>query len=277
MRFTKMHGAGNDYVYVDLFEEEIPGGIERDLPNLAEIISDRHTGIGADGLILMTRTDSADVKMIMYNADGSRAQMCGNGVRCLAHLARDHGRVDGDVVRVETDDGIKTVQLLEGAARVDMGPPRLDPGSLPVDLPGPPVIDHGIDLLDRTFAMTCVSMGNPHAVIYVDRVADFDVARYGAALENDPLFAERTNVEFVEIIRRDRVVQRTWERGSGETLACGTGACAVCVAGVVSGRTDRKLHNQLLGGELLLEWPADDASVIMTGPVVTVFTGEWNG
>jgi len=271
MRFTKMHGAGNDYVYVDLFEEDV-----EDAAFLARIVSDRHKGIGSDGLILLAPSESADVRMIMYNADGSRAQMCGNGVRCLAHLARDHGRVQGDRVRVETDDGIKIVELLPDAARVDMGRPRLTPRALPIDLPGERIVDHDVDVLDRTFAMTCVSMGNPHAVIYVDDVEAFDVAKYGAALEASTLFPERTNVEFVQVVGRDRVIQRTWERGSGETLACGTGACAVCVAGVISGRTDAVLHNQLRGGELLLEWPDAEGPVIMTGPVATVFTGTYD-
>jgi len=271
MRFTKMHGAGNDYVYVDLFDERVT-----DAPSLARAVSDRHKGIGGDGLILLAPSEAGDVRMEMYNADGSRAQMCGNGVRCLAQLARDHGRVEGDTVRVETDDGIKVVELRRDAARVNMGPPRLDPAALPVSLPGDRIVDHQLDVLDRSFAMTCVSMGNPHAVIYVDDVEALDVARYGAALEQGGLFPERTNVEFVEVHDAGHVIPRTWERGSGETLACGTGACAVCVAGVVSGRTERTLHNRLLGGELLLEWPSDDAAVIMTGPVATVFVGDWH-
>jgi len=256
MRFTKMHGAGNDYVYVDLFDGPVD-----DSPALARAVSDRHKGIGSDGLILLAPPDQvetgeqADVRMIMFNSDGSRAQMCGNGIRCLAWLAHDHGRVEGKTVRVQTDDGIKVVELLPNAARVNMGSPRLAPQSLPVDLPGSDVIDHGVDILDRTFAMTCVSMGNPHAVIYVEDVESLDVARYGAALEHDPLFAERTNVEFVQVVARDHVIQRTWERGSGETLACGTGACAVCVAGVISGRTGPALRIRLRGGELLLDWP----------------------
>jgi len=270
MRFTKMHGAGNDYVYVDLFEEEVA-----DAPGLARAVSNRHMGIGSDGLILLAPSESADVRMIMYNADGSRAQMCGNGVRCLAHLARDHGRVAGNVVRVETDDGIKVVGLMSGAAEVDMGAPRLSPESLPVLLEGERIVNHPVEVLDRTFEMTCVSMGNPHAVIYIDDVESFDVARYGSALETSGLFPERTNVEFVEVISPSAVRQRTWERGSGETLACGTGACAVCVAGVVTGRTERFIRNELRGGGLLLSWVADDAPVKMTGPVATVFTGEY--
>jgi len=273
MRFTKMHGAGNDYVYVDLFDETVA-----DAPSLARTVSDRNKGIGGDGLILLAPSNTADVRMEMYNADGSRAQMCGNGVRCLARLARDHGRVSSDHMRVETDAGIKEVELLDGAARVGMGQPALEPAALPVRLDGARIVNHEITVLDRTFHMTCVSMGNPHAVIYVESVADFDVETYGRAIEsNAALFPERTNVEFVEVISPGRVKQRTWERGSGETLACGTGACAVCVAGVLTGTTERVLANDLLGGELLLEWPDDNASVIMTGPVATVFTGVLEG
>jgi len=267
-----MHGAGNDYVYVDAFEEEVPRRAE-----LARAISDRHTGVGSDGLILLLPSDSADVRMEMYNADGSRAQMCGNGIRCLAHLARELGRAGGPVVRVETDAGSKEVEILDGAARVSMGRPSLDPASLPADLDGPRVVDRELDVLDRVFAVTCVSMGNPHAVIYVDDVDAIDVARYGAALEKAPVFPERTNVEFVQVLDEGRVRQRTWERGSGETLACGTGACAVCVAGVLTGRSGRTIENELRGGTLVLEWPADDAGVVMTGPVAKVFTGDWPG
>ncbi|MHC4450909.1 MAG: diaminopimelate epimerase [Planctomycetota bacterium] len=270
MKFTKMHGAGNDYVYVDGFEESVV-----DAPALARAVSDRHRAIGSDGLILLLASDQADVRMEMYNADGSRAQMCGNGIRCLAHLARDRGRAEGPIVRVETDCGIKEVELLTDAARVSMGAPALDPATLPVELPGPRVIEHEVAVLDATLAITCVSMGNPHAIVYVDDVDGFHVARYGAALSNSAIFPERTNVEFVQVLAPDRVRQRTWERGSGETLACGTGACAVCVAGVLTGRSERRIHNELRGGELLLEWPDDDESVIMTGPVATVFTGEW--
>jgi len=270
VRFTKMHGAGNDYVYVDAFEQEVA-----DRALLARRVSDRHKGIGSDGLILLLPSRAADVRMEMYNADGSRAQMCGNGVRCLAHLARDHGRADGPVVRVETDAGIKEVTLLDGAARASMGRPSLAPADIPVLLDGDRIVDRDVDVLDRTFAVTCVSMGNPHAVIYVDDVDGMDVERYGRALENSPLFPERTNVEFVQVVTRDRVRQRTWERGSGETLACGTGACAVCVAGVLTGRSAPRIEIELRGGTLLLEWPDEETSVVMTGPVANVFTGDW--
>jgi diaminopimelate epimerase len=268
MRFTKMHGAGNDYVYVDLFDETVA-----DAPALARAVSDRHTGIGGDGLILLAPSDAADVKMIMYNADGSRAQMCGNGVRCLAKLARDRGRAAGDEIGVETDDGIKAVRFTDRGIRVDMGAPRVDPAALPAELPG---THAALDVLDRSFDVTAVSMGNPHVVTYVEDVDAIDVARYGAAIETDPRFPERTNVEFVQVLDESTVRQRTWERGSGETQACGTGACAVCVAGVLTGRTRSPLRNRLLGGELLLEWDGE-GSVFMTGPAVEVFTGDFRG
>ena len=270
MRFTKMHGAGNDYVYVDLFEETVV-----DAPALARAVSDRHKGIGADGLILLAPSEAADVKMVMYNADGSRAQMCGNGIRCLARLARDRGHAASDTVAVETDAGIKRIELTADGARVDMGPPSMDPASLPVRLDGPQVVNHELDVLGMRFPITCVSMGNPHTVIYIVETEHMDVERYGAAIETHELFPERTNVEFVQVVDRNTVRQRTWERGSGETLACGTGACAVAVAGVLTGRTDSPLNIHLRGGDLLLEWAGEGHGVFMTGPAVEVFSGEW--
>ena len=274
MRFTKMHGTGNDYVYVDLFSERALD----DAARTARAISDRHTGVGGDGLILLAPSDSADVKMIMYNADGSRAQMCGNGIRCLARLARDRGRASGDELAVETDSGIKTIQFTSDGIRVDMGPPRLDPASLPVNLGGDRVINREIAILDRQFEITCVSMGNPHCVIYLDEDIDsFDVERYGRALETNELFPQRTNVEFVQLVDKNTVKQRTWERGSGETLACGTGACAVGVAGVLTRNTNSPLRIILRGGDLRIEWGGgDEDPVFMTGPAVEVFTGEWH-
>jgi diaminopimelate epimerase len=271
MRFTKMHGAGNDYVYVDLFDERV-----EDAPALARAVSDRHKGVGADGLILLAPSRVADVRMVMYNADGSRSQMCGNGLRCLARLARDRGRARGDVVRVETDVGVRAVELTAGGARADMGAPVLDPAKIPVRLAGARVVDHPVDVLGLTLRLTCLSMGNPHAVAFVDDVNAFDVARFGPALENHPLFPERVNASFVEIQDRGRVRQRTWERGSAETLACGTGACAVCVAGVLTGRTGRRIQSELPGGTLSLEWQ-EGGSVFLAGETVTVFTGEWKG
>jgi len=270
MRFTKMHGAGNDYVYVDTFDERV-----EDAPALSRAVSDRHKGIGADGLILLAPSERADVRMEMYNADGSRAQMCGNGIRCLARLARTRGRARDDVVRVETDSGVKVVTLLAGGARVAMGVPVLEPGRIPVKLDGTRVVDHPVTLEGRTFPMTCVSMGNPHAVLYVESEPTArEVELYGRALELHAMFPERANVEFVHVLGRGLVRQRTWERGSGETQACGTGACAVCVAGVLTGRTDRELRVSLLGGELDLEWDGA-GEVFMTGDAVEVFTGEW--
>jgi len=268
-----MHGAGNDYVYVDLWEESV-----RDAAAVARAVSDRHTGIGADGLILLAPPESADadVRMVMYNADGSRAQMCGNGLRCLARLAREHGRTQASPVRVETDAGVKAVAAAPGGLRVDMGPPSLAPSSLPVDLPGERVVEYPLEIDGEDYAMTCVSMGNPHAVIFVDDVAATDVAAIGAALETHALFPERVNVSFVEVLEPDEVRQRTWERGSGETRACGTGACAVCVAGVLTGRTGPRVTSRLPGGDLVLEWAGDGEPVYMTGPAVEVFRGVWN-
>jgi diaminopimelate epimerase len=271
MRFTKMHGAGNDYVYVDGFAETVG-----DAPALARAVSDRTTGIGSDGLILLLPSEVADVRMVMFNADGSRAQMCGNGIRCLAKLARDRGRSEANPMQIETDAGTKVVELRPEGIRVDMGSPRLAPASLPVLLPGERIVDHPVEIDGETLRMTCVSMGNPHAVLYVDDVEEADVAEIGPALERHPLFPERVNVSFVQVVDRSRVLQRTWERGSGETQACGTGACAVCVAGVLTGRTDGRLVSRLPGGELLLEWDGT-GSVFMTGPAVEVFTGEWKG
>jgi len=271
MRFTKMHGAGNDYVYVDLLEERIGDPVA-----LARAVSDRRTGIGSDGLILLGPSEHADISMVMFNADGSRAQMCGNGIRCLAVLARDLGRVAGDDVRIETDAGIKRAEFVAGGVRVDMGVPSLEPASLPVRLPGDRVVNHAVEIDGETFRMTCVSMGNPHAVLYVDDVAHFDVEHFGAALETSELFPERVNVSFCQVMDEAHVAQRTWERGSGETRACGTGACAVCVAGVVTGRTGHTLTSRLPGGALRLEWDGS-GPVFMTGPAVTVFRGVWNG
>ena len=255
-----MHGAGNDYVYVDLFAERVD-----DAPALARAVSDRRRGIGADGLILLCPSERADVAMVMYNADGSRAEMCGNGIRCLARLAMDAGRAAGNPIRVETDSGIRTVELTDGGARVEMGVPDVQR------------IGHEMEVSGARLSVTCISMGNPHAVVFVGDVEATDVAGLGRALETDPLFPEGTNVEFVEVVDSGRVRQRTWERGSGETLACGTGACAACVAGVVTGRTDGRVRNELRGGELLLEWEGEGSSVHMTGPVAKVFEGDWGG
>jgi diaminopimelate epimerase len=277
MKFVKMHGAGNDYVYIDGFQESI-----NDPAALAIAVSNRNFGIGSDGLILILPSTCADVKMRMFNSDGSEAEMCGNGVRCVAKYAYDHGLVTREVVTVETGAGVLTLQLYPNAAgriekvRVNMGRPRLTRGEIPLTGDSAAqVVNEPLTILDQTFAITCVSMGNPHCVIYVDDVANFPVAKYGPLIEQHPLFPRRTNVEFVEVLSRSEVRQRTWERGAGETLACGTGASAVVVAGVLTGRTERVIKDILSGGELELEW-SEAGEVFMTGPAVEVFSGEYH-
>jgi len=277
MKFVKMHGAGNDYVYIDGFQETVA-----DPAALAVAVSSRQFGIGADGLILILPSQIADVRMRMFNADGSEAEMCGNGIRCVAKYAYDHGLVQSKDIRVETRAGIKSLQLFTNSdnrvakVRVNMGQPVLARQGIPMNGPADPqVVDETLAVLDRAFQITCVSMGNPHCVIFVDDVENFPVERYGPVIENHPAFPRRINVEFVEILSAGEVRQRTWERGSGETLACGTGASAVTVAGVLSGRTARRLVNHLRGGDLEMEW-AEDGNVYMTGPAVQVFAGDYN-
>jgi len=277
MRFTKMHGIGNDYVYVDCFDETVD-----DPAAIAPKMADRHYGIGGDGLILVMPSASADVRMRMFNADGSEAQMCGNGIRCVAKYAWDHGRSQTNPMTVETAAGIKTIELevVGGqavAATVDMGEPILVGCEIPVAIDTDTVVDAPIEAIGQTFAMTCVSMGNPHATIYVDDVAAVDLEAVGPALETHPLFPERVNVHFVQVHDASTVTMRTWERGSGITLACGTGASAVCVAGVLTGRSSRGITATLPGGDLDLEWREADNHLYMTGPAEEVFTGTWQG
>ncbi len=280
MKFTKMHGAGNDYVYIDCFNNETPP----DPAAVSIAVSDRHKGIGADGLILIRPSDVADARMQMFNADGSEAEMCGNGIRCVAKYIYDHDICRKDSVKIETGAGTLSIDLItkEGKveqARVDMGSPILAPELVPTTLRGEgdsaPVINAPLVFEGQTFEATCVSMGNPHCVIFVDQATDELVLGIGPQIESDPRFPARVNVEFVEIVSRTEVKQRTWERGSGETMACGTGASAVCVAGVLSGRTDRKITNHLLGGTLILEWDEASDHVFKTGPAVEVFSGCW--
>ncbi len=277
MKFAKMHGAGNDYVYVDCFQQVV-----HNPSALAVEVSDRHFGIGSDGLILIMPSQVADVRMRMFNADGSEAEMCGNGVRCVAKYAYDHGLVASRQISVETGAGVLALQLFTNPdnrvekVRVNMGKPRLSRGEIPMT--GPPdeqAIHLAVEVLDRTFHVTCVSMGNPHAVIFVDNVEEFPVGKYGPVLEKHPLFPNRTNVEFVEIVSRTELRQRTWERGAGETLACGTGSSAVTVAAVLNGHCERTLVNHLLGGDLEMEW-AEDGHIYMTGPAVQVFEGDYS-
>ena len=276
MRFTKMHGIGNDYVYVDGFDQELA-----DPAAVAQAVSDRHFGIGSDGLILILPSQIADVRMRMFNADGSEGEMCGNGVRCVAKYAYDHGRTRNNPMAVETLAGVKTIDLTLGAdglvraATVDMGEPILVPAEIPVALDGDRAIDAPITVNGREYAMTCVSMGNPHAVIYVDDVSAVDLAGDGSAIENHELFPQRVNVHFVQVHADGEATMVTWERGSGATLACGTGASAVCVAGVLTGRTGRALLAHLPGGDLELSWRESDNHLLMTGPASEVFSGEW--
>ena len=283
MRFTKMHGAGNDYVYVDCFQQPVPG----DPAELARRVSDRHFGIGGDGLILILPSEVADARMWMFNADGSEAEMCGNGIRCVAKYLYDQGICRKPSMQIETGAGVLSLDLeIDGGrtrrVRVDMGVPTLEPEKIPTTLPGDasreesPVVDADLEVAGERLRVTCVSLGNPHAVTFVDWVTDHWVLEIGPKIEVDPHFPRRTNAEFVEVISPTEVRMRVWERGSGETLACGTGATAVCVAGALAGRTGRKVLVHLLGGDLEIEW-ADNNHAYMTGPAVEVFTGQWNG
>lgn len=276
MRFTKMHGAGNDYVYIDCFQEKLAG----DVAELARKISDRHFGVGGDGMILIRPSEVADARMQMFNADGSEAEMCGNGVRCVAKYVYDHGIARKEALQIETGAGVLQLQVevendRVSQVRVDMGEPILVAERIPTTLPGSPVVEVPLEVAGRRFNVTCVSMGNPHCVTFVDELNDDWVLGIGPQVETHEHFPRRVNAEFVEIISPTEVKQRTWERGSGETLACGTGASAVCVAGVLSGRTERKILVHLLGGDLTLEWNEADNHVYMTGPATEVFSGEW--
>ncbi len=278
MKFTKMHGAGNDYVYVDCFAQSVPV----DAASLAREVSHRHFGVGGDGLILICPSDVADVRMQMHNADGSQAEMCGNGIRCLAKYVYDHDIARKENLKVETGAGVLDLALHVGQnglvdeVTVDMGKPMLEAGQVPTTIrESGPVIDCEVEFGGRSFQVTCVSMGNPHCIIFVPEATDELVLGLGPAIETDPRFPNRTNVEFVERISAGEVRQRTWERGSGETWACGTGASAVCVAGVLTGRTDRRILNHLLGGDLILDWDASNEHVKMTGGAVEVFHGDW--
>jgi diaminopimelate epimerase len=274
MRFTKMHGCGNDYVYVNCFREAPP----KDAPALSRAVSDRHFGVGGDGLILICPSEIADARMRMFNADGSESEMCGNGIRCVAKYVYDHGIAKKPVLKIETGRGVLTLELEVAAdkvrqVRVDMGEPILEAVRIPTTLPGNPPVN--VSLPCHYMLVTCVSMGNPHCVTFVDEITDHLVLGIGPNIEDDPSFPRRTNVEFVHVNRPDDVTVRVWERGSGETLACGTGSCAVCVAGVLTGRTERKITVHLSGGDLHLHWSEADNHVYMTGPAVEVFSGDW--
>lgn len=280
MRFTKMHGAGNDYIYVDCFATPVP----ENLPDLARAVSDRHFGIGADGLILICPPDESlagvDAEMRMFNADGSSSEMCGNGIRCVAKYVYDHAIKQSETLRIVSAGTVYDLQLFvnDGVVdrvRVDMGEPILNAEEIPTTFAGAPVADVSLALPTHDLTVTCVSMGNPHCVAFVEAATDEMVLGLGPLVEQDSHFPNRVNVEFVEVHSRSEVRQRTWERGSGETLACGTGASAVCVAGALTGRTDRQVTVHLLGGDLQLEWNEQDNHVYMTGPAAEVFSGEW--
>ena len=277
MKFTKMQGCGNDYVYVNCFEEELGCDMR---PEFARVVSDRHFGAGSDGLICICPSDKAEFLMDMYNADGSRAQMCGNGIRCVAKYVYEHGMTDKDVIDVETGAGVKTLWLnVENGAvesvRVCMGSPEFEPAKIPVDASGTAFIDQPIEVGGNVWNVTAVSVGNPHAVVFVDDVDWLDLPSLGPLFENHPLFPERINTEFVQVIDRNTLKMRVWERGSGETMACGTGSTAALAAAVVNGRCENSAKLILRGGELLIEWDRDKNLIYMTGPAVTVFDGEW--
>jgi len=277
--FTKLHGLGNDYIYLNAFTEQIE---EYDLAELARILSDRHFGVGGDGIILIMPSESADFRMRILNSDGSEAEMCGNGIRGLAKYVYEQGMTDTTTITVETGAGVLRVALtvqddLVAAATVDMGIPRLDRSEIPMlgEPANEPVIDQPLEVNGDRFNITCVSMGNPHCVIFVDDVDHFTVTDIGPLIENHQLFPERINVEFVTVLDREHIRMRVWERGAGETLACGTGAAASVVAGMLTDRTDRQVQVELLGGPLRIEW-LEDEHIFMTGPVTEVFTGRLN-
>ncbi|HYV34684.1 MAG TPA: diaminopimelate epimerase [Gemmataceae bacterium] len=287
MRFTKMHGIGNDYVYVDCFNNKPP----RDPAALSRVISDRHTGIGSDGLIMICPSERADAKMRMFNADGSESEMCGNGIRCVAKYVHDHGIARKPVLTIETGRGVLTLNLQVEAGkvkqvRVDMGEPILQGERIPTTFKMDRVVNQPLPELNQSDSkwakecgldprFTCVSMGNPHVAIFCENVAKVPLEKVGPILENHALFPKRINVHFVQVQSPNEVTMRTWERGSGITLACGTGACGVCVAGVLSGHTQRQITAHLPGGDLQLEWSEKDNHVYKTGPAVEVYSGDW--
>lgn len=273
MKFTKMQGLGNDYVYVNCFEEKIENP-----PAVARYVSDRHFGIGSDGLIMINPSEVADFEMEMYNADGSRGEMCGNGIRCVAKYVYDYGLTDKTQISVETLGGIKYLDLTveDGKVvlvKVDMGKPERKSDLIPIISENEKVIDEPIEVDGQVYHMTGVSMGNPHTVIYVDDVKNLDLEKIGPKFENHERFPKRINTEFVHCIDRNTVEMRVWERGSGETLACGTGACAVAVASILNNLTDTRVTVKLLGGDLQIEWDQKKNHVFMTGPAKVVFDG----
>lgn len=274
MKFTKMHGIGNDYVYVNCFKETVEHPSE-----MAIKVSDRHFGIGSDGLILIKPSEMADGKMEMYNADGSQGAMCGNGIRCVAKYMYDYGITDKTSISVETKSGIKYLDLTIKDGKVDtvkvnMGTPILKAVDIPVRSEKEQVIDEPVMVDGKEWKITCVSMGNPHAITYIDDVKNLEIEKIGPKFENHEIFPDRVNTEFVRVIDRNTVEMRVWERGSGETLACGTGACAVAVSSILNGLTEEEVTVKLLGGDLKIFWDRTENKVYMTGSATTVFDGE---
>lgn len=275
LQFTKMHGLGNDYVYMDAINQKIENRSE-----LAKFVSDRHFGIGSDGLILICPSEKADFRMQMFNQDGSEAEMCGNGIRCVGKFVYDKGLTKKETITVETLAGIKTLVMTAKngkieTARVDMGEPIFEPEKIPVISNENPVKNLKLEVEDKKFIFTCVSMGNPHAVTFIkEDVNKFDICKYGAKLEVNKAFPKKANIEFINVIDDKTLKMRVWERGAGETLACGTGACAVTVSAILNGYTKRVVTVHLLGGNLKIEWNKNDNHVYMTGPATTVFEGK---
>lgn len=274
MKFTKMNGCGNDYVYINGIVEKVENPKE-----LAKKVSDRHFGIGSDGLILIVPSDKADFCMRMFNADGSEGEMCGNGIRCVAKYVYDHKMTDKTEISVETKAGIKYLDLTVEdekvtKVKVDMGEPILEPKKIPVRSEKKRVVNEPIAVAEKAWNMTCVSMGNPHAVVFVEDTGSLEIEKYGPLFENHELFPNRTNTEFVQVLNRNEINMRVWERGSGETLACGTGTCASVVACILNGYTDEKVLVHLLGGDLEIKYEKTTNHVFMTGPAETVFEGE---
>ena len=274
LRFTKMHGCGNDYVYINCFEETV-----EDPAALAVRLSDRHKGIGGDGVILICPSDVADAKMRMFNLDGSEGKMCGNGIRCVAKYVFDHGIARKEELKIETLSGVKTCLIHEEngeavSVTVDMGEAILRPGEIPVALPGDCVIHQNVEVAGGIYEITCVSMGNPHCVIFGEDPDGLELSEIGPRFEHDPLFPQGVNTEFIQVLDGHTLKMRVWERGSGETMACGTGACAVLVATVLNGKCGRSADVDLLGGRLHIRWDEETGHVFMTGGAVTVFEGE---
>jgi len=274
MKFTKMEGLGNDYIYVNALDEDMK---ERELPALARKISDRHFGVGGDGLVLIMGSELADFRMKMLNSDGSEAEMCGNAIRCVAKYVYERGLTGRREMEIETLSGIIRPAILDnGLIRVDMGEPILNGNAIPSLIDMEPVVDQKIEIDGREIAVTLVSMGNPHAVTFVDDM-HFDIAGIGQKIEVHPLFPNKINTEFIEIVGTGEIAMRVWERGAGETMACGTGACAAVVATCLNNLTARLVTVHLLGGDLSIEWEEESNRVVMTGPANFVFEGEYNG